>query len=235
MKSNMALALAMMLAVASTALNAASAKEKESAPAEAAAEGPTPAQIKARKAKVLKGYRKFNDAVKVATAANQPILACIFIEQSPVSEILEKKILTNKLVKDELAKDNVVLLTLKLKRDQNAQDPKDRGKKIDLRPLKEPERKLVENFGLDERAAERAKKDNKELTCLDAVNYPAIIGISPDGMKQLFRMGSFDKDGGLGVWMATVVDTLRTGGFEPVISPKVQKVLDNPDDPKKWK
>ena len=236
MKNRITFALAMLLAVASTALTAAPAKEKEAAPAaETEAEGPTPAQLKARKAKVLKGYRKFNDAKKVAEAANQPILAFIFIEQSPVSELIEKKLLTNKLVRDELIKDNAVLLTIKLKRDLSAKDPKDKGKKVDLRPLKEPERKLVENFGLDEKAAAQAKKNDKEITYADAVNYPAIIGISPDGMKQLFRMGSYDKDGGMGVWISTVVDTLRTGGIEPVISPKVQKVLDNPDDPKKWK
>ena len=51
MKSKMTCALAIVLAVASTSLNAAPAKEKEAAPAaEPEAEGPTPAQLKARKA-----------------------------------------------------------------------------------------------------------------------------------------------------------------------------------------
>ena len=235
MNSKMTFALAMLLAVASTALDAAPAKEKEAAPAEAAAEGPTPAQLKARKAK-KPIYMKAVEAFKAAEAAAQPVLAFIFIDQNPASDFLEKKVLTNKLFRDDLAKDNVVLLKIKVKHDQGGKDPKTKGKKIDLRGLKEKERKIVENFGLDEKAAaQAAKADKPELTYLDAVNYPAVICLSPDGSKQIFRMGRFDSQGGMGVWISTVADTLRAAGFEPVVSPKLQKVLDNPDDPKKWK
>ena len=67
-----------------------------------------------------------------------------------------------------------------------------------------------------------------------------------DAVQNMLLMGAFK-----GIWKGAektaadavkrslvkklTVDTLRTGGIEPVISPKVQKVLDNPDDPKKWK
>ena len=73
-----------------------------------------------------------------------------------------------------------------------------------------------------------------ERTYMDLVNYPAVIGLSRDGTKCLFRMGRYDKDGGMVVWISEVADTLRSHGFEPVVTPLIQQVLDNPDD-KKWK
>jgi hypothetical protein len=85
------------------------------------------------------------------------------------------------------------------------------------------------------KGAQAQQQGKPEMTYMDISNYPAVIGLSPDGAKQIFRMGRYDKEGGMGVWISTVADTLRSAGFEPVISPKIQKVLDNPDDPRKWK
>lgn len=198
------------------------APEKKAEPAAEA--GPTPAQLKARKLKKLTGYTKFEQTVKVAEAANQPIMAFVFIEQNPVSDFLEKKVFSNRTFRNELAKQNVVLMKLKLKLDAKSKG----DKKIDLKGLKEPERKFIENFGLDERRAAQLKRQNKEIDAMHAMNYPAIIGLSPDGLKQLFRMGSYDRDGGMGVWISTVVDTLRSAGFEPEITPVIQKILDDP-------
>lgn len=198
------------------------APEKKAEPAAEA--GPTPAQLKARKLKKLTGYTKIEQTVKVAEAANQPIMAFVFIEQNPVSDFLEKKVFSNRTFRNELAKQNVVLMKLKLKLDAKSKG----DKKIDLKGLKEPERKFIENFGLDERRAAQLKRQNKEIDAMHAMNYPAIIGLSPDGLKQLFRMGSYDRDGGMGVWISTVVDTLRSAGFEPEITPVIQKILDDP-------
>jgi len=233
-KTSAALALAAAMAFLPAALTAApeKASDKEKAAAE---EGPTPAQLKARKAKDPRGYRKADVALKVAEAANQPILMFILVDQTPsnpISEFLEKKVLTNKLFK-ELAKENVVLLKLKLKAEQVR--GREKPKKIELKGMKETELKLVQNFGLDEKAAKQAKANGQpERTHMDLVNYPAVIGLSPDGSKRLFRMGRYDKEGGMGVWISTVADTLRSAGFEPVVTPTIQQVLDNPDD-KKWK
>jgi hypothetical protein len=196
--------------------------EKKAEPAAEA--GPTPAQLKARKLKKLTGYTKIEQTVKVAEAANQPIMAFVFIEQNPVSDFLEKKVFSNRTFRNELAKQNVVLMKLKLKLDAKSKG----DKKIDLKGMKEPERKFIENFGLDERRAAQLKRQNKEIDAMHAMNYPAIIGLSPDGLKQLFRMGSYDRDGGMGVWISTVVDTLRSAGFEPEITPVIQKILDDP-------
>ncbi len=233
---NVALALAAAMAFLPTALTAAPEKApaKEKAAAEASAdEGPTPAQLKARKMK-KPVYMKAVEALKVAEDANQPILLFFLVDRDPVSDFLRQKVITNKLFRDELAKQNFVLLTVKIKPEQ----PKGREKpkKIDLKGMKDAELKLIQNFGLDEKANKQAMANGQpERTYVDLSNYPAVIGLSPDGAKHLFRMGRYDKDGGMGVWISTVADTLRSAGFEPVVSPKLQKVLDNPDDPKKWK
>ena len=212
---------------------AAPAKDKPAAEAPAD-EGPTPAQLKARKAKKPL-YMKAAEAIKVAEAANQPILLFYLVERDPVSDFLRQKVLSNKLFRDELAKQNVVMLTIKIKPEM-PKNAKERPKKIDLKGMKDAERKLIENYGLDEKAAKQAAANGgAERTYMDIVNYPAVVGLSPDATKHLFRMGRYDKDGGMGVWISTVADTLRTAGFEPVITPKIQKVLDNPDDPRKWK
>ena len=245
---NAGLVLAAAMALLPTALTAAPekapakdapakeapAKEKEKPAEEAAAdEGPTPVQLKARKAKKPM-YMKAAEALKVAEAANQPIMLVFLVDRDPVSDFLRQKVLTNKLFRDELAKQNFVLLAVKIKPEQ----PKgrERPKKVDLKGMKEAELKLIQNFGLDEKAAKQAAAQGQpERTYMDLANYPAVIGLSADGTKHLFRMGRYDKDGGMGVWISTVADTLRSAGFEPVISPKIQKVLDNPDDPRKWK
>lgn len=242
---NAGLVLAAAMALLPTALTAAPEKAPaKDAPAketpakdkpadEAADEGPTPAQLKARKMKKPM-YMKAAEALKVAEAANQPIMLVFLVDRDPVSDFLRQKVLTNKLFRDELAKQNLVLLTVKIKPEQ----PKGREKpkKIDLKGMKEAEVKLIQNFGLDEKAAKQAAAQGQpERTYMDLANYPAVIGLSADGTKHLFRMGRYDKDGGMGVWISTVADTLRSAGFEPVISPKIQKVLDNPDDPRKWK
>jgi hypothetical protein len=132
--------------------------------------------------------------------------------------------------KDDFAKKNLVLLKLKAKRD--GKNPK----KINLRQMKEPERKIFENFGLDEKAVARAKRDNKDEPKFDdSSNYPAVVAISPDGTRMLFRMPSYDHEGGFGVWLTTVVDMLRTAQVEPEVSKAIEKILENPTEPKKWK
>ena len=192
--------------------------------------GPTDAlKAKARKAK-KPIYIKVAEAFKAAEMCDQPIFAFILLDD-PRSNIIGKKLLTHKIFQKDLAAKNVVLLRMKqLKRD--AKNPK----KIDTKGLKDPEFKLLENFGTDPKAVARAKRENKDEPKFDdASNYPSVICISPDGQKELFRLPDYDSEGGFGVWISTIVDLVKTAGIEPEISPLVQKVLDNPDDSKKWK
>ena len=196
--------------------------------------GPSEAEMaKARKIK-KPIYIKPAEALKAAEMCGQPLVVFFLIEdinpKFPISKFIEQKLMGMKQFKDDFAKKNLVLLKLKAKRD--GKNPK----KINLRQMKEPERKLFENFGLDEKAVARAKRDNKDEPKFDdSSNYPAVVVISPDGTRMLFRMPSYDKDGGFGVWLTTVVDMLRTAQVEPEVSKAIEKILENPTEPKKWK
>ena len=196
--------------------------------------GPSEAEMaKARKLK-KPFYMKAAEALKAAEMCGQPLVAFLLIEDTnpklPISQIIEKKLMSMKPFKDDFAKKNLVLLKLKAKRD--GKNPK----KINLRQMKEPERKIFENFGLDEKAVARAKRDNKDEPKFDdSSNYPAVVVISPDGTRMLFRMPSYDHEGGFGVWLTTVVDMLRTAQVEPEVSKAIEKILENPTEPKKWK
>ena len=196
--------------------------------------GPTEAEMaKARKLK-KPIYMKAAEALKSAEMCGQPLVAFLLIEDTnpkfPISQIIEKKLMGMKQFKDDFAKKNLVLLKLKAKRD--GKNPK----KINLRQMKDPERKIFENFGLDEKAVARAKRDNKDEPKFDdSSNYPAVVVISPDGTRMLFRMPSYDQEGGFGVWLTTVIDMMRTAQFEPEVSKAIEKILENPTEPKKWK
>ena len=195
-----------------------------------------PSEAEMAKARKLKKpiYTKAAEALKAAEMCGQPLAAFLLIEDAnprlPISQIIEKKLMSMKPFKDDFAKKNLVLLKLKAKRDGKS------PKKINLRQMKEAERKMFENFGLDEKAVARAKRDNKDEPKFDdSSNYPAVVVISPDGTRLLFRMPNYDQEGGFGVWLTTVVDMLRTAQFEPEVSKAIEKILENPTEPKKWK
>ena len=196
--------------------------------------GPTEAEM-ARARKLKKPfYMKPVEALKAAEACGQPLVIFFLIEDTnpkfPISKIIEQKLMGMKQFKDDFAKKNLVLLKLKAKRDGKT------PKKINLRQMKEPERKLFENFGLDDAAVARAKRDGKdEPKYDDSSNYPAVVVVDPTGTRKLFRMPNYDREGGFGVWLTTVVDMLRTAQVEPEVSKAIEKILENPTEPKKWK
>ena len=49
-----------------------------------------------------------------------------------------------------------------------------------------------------------------------------------ENQELLFRMDSYDRDGGPGVWLASLDALLRTKEIEPVVSKDIQKILDDP-------
>ena len=229
----MALAAAFAVAPLGSAW-AADAKDAKDAKGAEEKTGPTEAEMaKARKLK-KPFYMKSAEALKAAEMCGQPLAAFLLIEDNPrgypISQIIEKKLMSMKPFKDDFAKKNLVLLKLKAKRDDKNR------KKINLRPLKEADLKLFENFGLDDKAVARAKRDGKDEPKFDdSSNYPAVVVVDPTGTRMLFRMPSYDKDGGFGVWLTTVVDMLRTAQVEPEVSKAIEKILENPTEPKKWK
>jgi len=240
MKVKIGLSLALAAAFAAAPVGSAWAAEakgaKDAKETKEVEEKAGPSEAEMAKARKLKKslYMKSAEALKAAEMCGQPLVAFLLIEDMnpkfPISQIIEKKLMGAKQFKDDFAKKNLVLLKLKAKRD--GKNPK----KINLRQMKEPDRKLFENFGLDEKAAARAKRENKDEPKFDdSSNYPAVVVISPDGTRLLFRMPSYDSDGGFGVWLSTVVDMLRTAQIEPELSKAIEKIIENPTEPKKWK
>ena len=190
----------------------------------AAAEAP--AKPKKKVAKKPNYVNKFAPAQKVAEANEEPIVV-FMLDESPKSKFLEQKVMKYKPFFKDFATKNLVIFTLKLKPD--GKDPK----KIDVKRLKDAERKLVENFGLDPRTEALAKRNDKKVSPTDTSNFPCVVVISPDGTRELFRMPPFDTKvenakAGYGVWISNMVDSLRNKGIEPVISKELQKILDNP-------
>lgn len=228
MKINLVFALAAVLAAAPiVAAPAADKDKKDEAAAESA--GPTPEQLKMRK--IVKGkpvYTKFDVAKSLAEKSGLPLFVAV-LPDTPAVAFLKQKVLGRKEFVKEFAAQNCVVLLLKVKAD--SKNPK----KIDVKPLKEAEAKFLENFAVSERAIQQAKSQNKDEPKFTDMNmYPCLICLDSLGQKELFRLGSYDREGGFGVWLSTVVDSFKTAGIEPTLSPLVQKIVDNPDD-KKWK
>lgn len=247
MKTNLVFALAAVLAVAPLVATAAAEKkdaaekkevaEKKDAPAkkdaaEEKSDEVTPAMLKARKLK-KPTYTKFDPAKTAAEKCGQPMLVALLPQLPKVSEALQElkqKVLKHKAFEKDFALKNCVLLVMTVKVD--SKDPK----QIDLKPLKEPEQKFLENFVVSQEMISRAKQYNQtEPKYTDTKCYPVVICVDSTCQRELFRLGSYDKEGGFGVWLSTVADSFRSKGIEPEISPLVQKILDNPDDKKKWK
>lgn len=185
-----------------------------------------PAKPKKKVAKKPNYVNKYDQAQKVAEANDEPIVV-FMLTDSMKSKFLEQKVMKFKPFFKDLATKNLVILTIKLKED--SKNPK----LVDLKRLKAAERKVVENFGLDPKRETLAKKNNDKVSAADVQNYPAVVVISPDGTRELFRMPPFDTKvenvkAGFGVWLSAVVDNLRNKGIEPVISKEVQAILDNP-------
>ena len=217
-------AAAAMLIFAPTAYSADEEPEMKAGPSEAE-------KAKARKAKKPM-YTKAAEALKAAEQCDQPILAFL-LKDDPISKVIEQKLITFKPFKEDIAKKYLVVLKLKVKVDPKAT----KDKKIDLKPLKPAELKIFENFGLDDELVRtaKAKNDGKEPTYDLAANYPAVVMIAPNGVKKLFRMPRYDTEGGLGVWMSTAIDQIRTAGVEIEMTPRLEKIVENPTEPKKWK
>ena len=179
MKLNLVFALAAVLAASPLLPVAAAEEKKDAAVAEAA--GPTPEQLKARKAK-KPSYTKLVEAQAVAEKCAQPLLVALFPEGRPAVQVLKQKIINRKEFSKDFAKANCVLAFMKIKPDNRD------AKKIETRGLKEPELKFLENFAVSEKAIAQAKQQKKdEPKFTDMACYPAVICVDATGQKELFR------------------------------------------------
>ncbi len=215
MKINLMLALAATFVFAPVVMDSSSLFAQD----EAAAEKPAKPKKKLPKKPLYRN--KVADAMKVAEANDEPILAFLLMKGNPLSDFLKKKIMNNNVFKKEFAPKNLVVLNI----DVELLDPAAKEKKIKTRGLKQPELKFLENHAINEKA--HRAKDDKEPKFDDASNFPAVICVDAMG-KQLFRMPRYDADGGFNVWLQSVIAQLETVGKTPVISPKLQKILDAP-------
>ena len=177
-----------------------------------------------KKVKKAQMYTKFADAMKVAEANEEPVLVLMYFDGDKRVKALEELFRWPQFAQD-YAKSNLVLLKMKLKATKD-------GKKVDLKASfkTENEKRFIENHGINEKAAAQAKQKGDTLTAVDASNYPAIVCVKGGVENQdlLFRMDSYDRDGGPGVWLASLDALLRTKEIEPIVSKKVQPILDDP-------
>lgn len=226
MKLKLIMALAAIMFAAPVVQAAASAEEiaeqKEAAK-----------KAKAKKAAIAKiknvPFFKLKDAKPIAEAAERPILLIMLPDSKEMQKKLadfDKKVLKRKEFIQVFAKQNLVVLQMKLK--PSRKDPK----KVDRSRMTDDEIALLNNFGVSATAVAQAKALNKdEPKPEDMSNFPAVVCIDSMCQKEYFRMPRFDVSAGFGVWLSQLVDFMRAkaGVEELVIDQKlIQPILDDP-------
>lgn len=205
------------------------------------------AVAKARKAK-RPAYMKFAEAREMAWKCQQPMVVALLPQGDTRSVTLEKLLKERPFLKDFVPA-NCVLLVWRLKpgkieipegqQGRRRNGPPPRATTIDVRPLKAAETKFLTAFAVTPEAKAYAARQNQpEPKFSEMRNYPQIICVNPWGSKLLFRAPRFESDkgkAGMGAWLSQVVDMFRGAQYEPTLTPSLQKIVDNPTEPKKWK
>ena len=198
---------------------------KDAKPVVAAVKRKPPTEAEAAKARKEKRpfYTKAADALEAAWNCQQPLVVFFLLDdpRSQISQAYERKLLNDRRFRDDYAKSNLVLLKMKFRPDARERQ------KISL-PRRDADLAVVEKFG-------RNPKNRTMGAKFDHIaNYPSVVILAPSGAKSLFRMPKYDKNGGFGAWMSTLDAQLRMAKVKPVVSETVQKIIDNPTEPKKW-
>lgn len=238
------------------------AKEQEAKPAKeaekAAAKAPVvPERAKpddAAVAKALKAkkpmYTKFADAKEVAWNCQQPLFVALLAGDDEKSKRLESKVLRQKAFAKDFVPANCVLLVWRLK-SSKPEMPQGRGRRrgpppkptaIETRSLKQQEFEFLTKFAVSSLAITNAKRRGDPEPKFSSINcYPTVICVDPSCTKLYFRDPKYDAtlnnpNASFGVWLTEVVDMFRSKtGRDPVVTPTIQKIVDNPTEPKKWK
>ena len=229
------------------------AKEPEAKPAKAPEAPPREKPDDAAVAKALKAkkpmYTKFADAKEAAWNCQQPLLVALLVGNDEKSKLLEAKVLRKKEFAKDFVPANCVLLVWRLK-PSKPEVPQTRGRRrgpppkpttIETRPLKQPEVDFLTKFAVSSTAIANAKRRGDSEPKYSAIGcYPTVVCVDPECKKLYFRDPKYDASIGnpnaaFGVWLSQMVDMIRTTGREPVVVPAVQKIVDNPTEPKKWK
>ena len=235
----------------------AKAKDDKDAKAEAkpvkvqeapAREKPSEAAVaKALKAKKPM-YTKFADAKEAAWNCQQPLLVALIVGDDEKSKHLDAKALRRKEFAKDFVPANCVLLVWRLK-PAKPEVPQTRGRRrgpppkptaIETRPLKPQETEFLSKFAVSSRAIAKAR-GGAAPKFSDIACYPTVLCVDPECRKLYFRDPKYDTslnnpNASFGVWFSELVDMFRgKTGREPVITPAIQKIVDNPTEPKKWK
>lgn len=235
----------------------AKAKDDKDAKAEAkpvkvqeapAREKPSEAAVaKALKAKKPM-YTKFADAKEAAWNCQQPLLVALLVGDDEKSKQLDAKALRKKEFAKDFVPANCVLLVWRLK-PSKPEVPQTRGRRrgpppkptaIETRPLKPHETEFLSKFAVSSRAIAKAR-GGAAPKFSDIACYPTVLCLDPECRKLYFRDPKYDTllnnpNASFGVWFSELVDMFRgKTGREPVITPAIQKIVDNPTEPKKWK
>ena len=235
----------------------AKAKDDKDAKAEAKpAKAPeAPAREKPSEAAVAKAlkakkpmYTKFADAKEAAWNCQQPLLVALLVGDDEKSKHLDAKALRRKEFAKDFVPANCVLLVWRLK-PSKPEVPQTRGRRrgptpkptaIETRPLKPQETEFLSKFAVSSRAIAKAR-GGAAPKFSDIACYPTVLCLDPECRKLYFRDPKYDTslnnpNASFGVWFSELVDMFRgKTGREPVITPAIQKIVDNPTEPKKWK
>ena len=246
MRFSCAAAIAALLIGAPLVSAAAPDAKKEAKPAKAQEDKPAkvpeaPAREKPSEAAVAKAlkakkpmYTKFADAKEAAWNCQQPLLVALIVGDDEKSKHLDAA--------------NCVLLVWRLK-PSKPEVPQTRGRRrgpppkptaIETRPLKPQETEFLSKFAVSSRAIAKAR-GGAAPKFSDIACYPTVLCVDPECRNLYFRDPKYDTslsnpNASFGVWFSELVDMFRgKTGREPVITPAIQKIVDNPTEPKKWK
>lgn len=233
-------------------------KVQEKAP-EKAKEAPLPEKPdEAAVAKALKAkkpmYTRFADAKEAAWKCQQPLFAVLLADDDEKSKRLESKAVRQKAFIKDFAPQNCVLLVWRLKtikpqavqvrgrgRNRTVSSKPSKPTAIEERSLKPQEVEFLTKFAVSALAKTNAKRRGDPEPKHTSIGcYPTVVCVDPGCRKLYFRDPKYDASlnspaAAFGAWLSQTIDMFRTTKRELVISPSVQKILDNPTEPKKWK
>jgi len=230
--------------------------EKAEKNAKEAKEAPLPEKPdEAAVAKALKAkkpmYTRFAEAKEAAWKCQQPLFVALLADNDEKSKKLESKALRQRAFAKDFVPANCVLLIWRLKPSRpeipqyhgrgRRRAPPPKPTVIETRSIKAQESEFLTKFAVSQQARAVAKRrgdPEPKYTSLSC--YPTVVCVDPGCRKLYFRDPKYDTSLGspnasFGAWLSQTVDMFRTTKRELVIVPSVQKILDNPTEPKKWK
>ena len=194
-------------------------------------------------------YSKLAEAKEAAWNCQQPLIVALLVAGDPKSQQLEAKALRHRAFAKDFVPANCVLLVWRLKPGKpempqaqgRRRGPPPRPTTIETRPLKPHETDFLSKFAVSESSKANAKRrGNPEPKFSEMQAYPTVLCVDPSCRKIYFRDPKYDASLGspnasFGTWMSQTVNLFRSTKREPVLTPSLQKIVDNPTEPRKWK